>query len=82
MVIHGHPRMIMDHRGLLALLIMNGKIDRDSGVPPWRQVYADLRRRIAAREWTSRLPSQVDLAYEYGVNFKLSYQEGARRAAR
>lgn len=50
---------------------MNGKIDRDSGVPPWRQVYADLRRRIAAREWTSRLPSQMDLAYEYGVNFKV-----------
>jgi GntR family transcriptional regulator len=48
-----------------------GKVDRDSGVPPWRQVAADLRRRIAGGEWTSRLPSQRDLGYEYEVNFKV-----------
>lgn len=48
-----------------------GKVDRDNGVPPWRQVAGDLRRRIGAGEWTGRLPAQHDLAYEYEVNFKV-----------
>ena len=48
-----------------------GTVDRDSGVPPWRQVTADLRKRIAAGEWAARLPAERDLAYEYEVNFKV-----------
>jgi DNA-binding transcriptional MocR family regulator len=44
-------------------------IDRSSGVPVHRQVYEDLRARIAAGEWApgSFLPSEVDLAHEYGI---------------
>lgn len=62
----------MDFPGHLGFLIMAaGKIDRDNGVTPWRQVAADLRRRIAAGEWTSRIPAERDLAYEYEVNFKV-----------
>lgn len=41
-----------------------GPIDRDAGTV-WRQVAADLRRRIAAGEFPGRLPSQHDLAYQY-----------------
>lgn len=52
------------------MLVTAGTVDRDSGVPPWRQVAADLRRRIAAGEWAARLPAERDLAYEYEVNFK------------
>lgn len=40
-------------------------------MPPWRQVAADMRRRIGAREWTARIPPERDLAYEYEVNFKV-----------
>jgi DNA-binding GntR family transcriptional regulator len=42
-------------------------IDHDAGIPPWRQLAAFLRQRIAAGEWTGRLPSQRYLAQEYGV---------------
>jgi DNA-binding transcriptional MocR family regulator len=44
-------------------------IDRLSGVPVHRQVYDDLRGRIAAGEWApgAFLPSEVDLAHEYGI---------------
>lgn len=44
-------------------------IDRSSGVPVHRQVYDDLRARIAAGEWPAGgfLPSEVDLAHEYGI---------------
>lgn len=45
-------------------------VDRDNGVPPWRQVTADLRRRITAGEWAGRIPSERDLAYEYESNHK------------
>ena len=41
-----------------------GSINRDAGTV-WRQVAADLRRRIAGGEFPVRLPSQHDLAYEY-----------------
>lgn len=37
------------------------------GPPPWRQVAEDLRRRIAAGEWTGRLPAEKTLAQEYQV---------------
>ena len=42
-------------------------IDPDSQEPPYRQLAADLRRRIAAGEYTGRLPSEKDLAHEYEV---------------
>lgn len=42
-------------------------ISIDRGPPPWRQVAADLRHRIAAGEWTGRLPAEKTLAQEYGV---------------
>lgn len=41
-----------------------GPIDRDAGTV-WRQVAADLRRRVAAGEFPGRLPSQHDLADQY-----------------
>ena len=44
------------------------KIDRDSAMPLWQQVAADLRERITRREWARRMPSQNALAAEYGVN--------------
>jgi GntR family transcriptional regulator len=43
-------------------------IEIDRGPPPWRQVTADLRRRIQAGEWTGRLPSEKSIAQEYGVS--------------
>jgi len=43
-------------------------IDRDAGLPPWRQLAGLLRKRIAAGEFDEgRLPSQRYLADEYGV---------------
>ena len=42
-------------------------IDIDRGPPPWRQAADDMRRRIAAGEWTGRLPGEKTLAQEYGV---------------
>ena len=43
-----------------------GKIDREAGTV-WRQVAADIARRIAEGEWTARLPTERDLAFEYGI---------------
>jgi DNA-binding GntR family transcriptional regulator len=43
---------------------MAGSIDREAGTV-WRQIAADLRRRISAGEWAVRLPSERDLAFEY-----------------
>lgn len=45
---------------------MTESIDPNGGVV-WRQIAADLRRRIAAGELSGRLPSERDLAYEYQV---------------
>lgn len=42
-------------------------IDRESGVPPWRQLADILRRRIEAGEISGRLPSERYMAQEYGV---------------
>ena len=42
-------------------------IDIDRGPPPWRQIAASMRRRIAAGEWPGRLPGEKTLAQEYGV---------------
>lgn len=43
------------------------EVDRDSPVPVWQQVAADLRRRIKAGELTSMVPGVNRLAQEYGV---------------
>ncbi len=43
---------------------MAGRINREMGTV-WRQVAADLRRRITAGEITGRLPSERYLAGEY-----------------
>ena len=43
-------------------------ISIDRGPPPWKQVAADMRRRIASGEWTGRLPSEKHLAQEYGLS--------------
>jgi DNA-binding GntR family transcriptional regulator len=43
---------------------MAGSIDRDAGTV-WRQIAADLRRRINQGEWAVKLPSERDLAYQY-----------------
>ena len=45
----------------------SGMIDIERGPPLWRQITADLRRRIQAGEWTGRLPGEKTLAQEYGV---------------
>jgi GntR family transcriptional regulator len=42
-------------------------IDRDSADPPYQQLAAILRGRIAAGEITSRLPGEKDLQQEYGL---------------
>lgn len=44
-------------------------IDPGTGVPAWRQVADDLRRRILRGEYQpgARLPSEPDLGHEYGV---------------
>jgi GntR family transcriptional regulator len=44
-------------------------IDPGSGVPAWRQVADDLRKRITQGRYApgARMPSETDLGYEYGV---------------
>lgn len=42
-------------------------IDRDSPVPPYRQVAAILRQRIEDGTYTRRLPSARDLMGEFGI---------------
>ena len=43
-----------------------GAIDREAGAV-WRQVAADMARRIAGGEWELRIPAERDLAYEYEI---------------
>jgi DNA-binding GntR family transcriptional regulator len=43
-----------------------GVFDRDAGTV-WRQVAADMARRIRGGEWDGRLPSERDLAFEYEI---------------
>ena len=42
-------------------------IDRDAGPPPWMQLAAILRARIASGELRGMLPSEKTLSQEYGV---------------
>lgn len=43
-----------------------GVFDRNAGTV-WRQVAADMARRIGEGEWAVRLPAERDIAYEYGI---------------
>jgi DNA-binding GntR family transcriptional regulator len=45
------------------------ELDRDSDVPPYQQIAAELRRQIASGELAprSRLPSVERIVQEYGV---------------
>lgn len=42
-------------------------IDRDGGPPPWMQLAAILRARIASGDLSGLLPSEKRLGQEYGV---------------
>ena len=43
-------------------------IDRDAPDPPWVQLTAILRSRIASGEITSRLPGERALQQEFGLD--------------
>jgi GntR family transcriptional regulator len=43
-------------------------IDRASAVPRWAQIESDLRRRLAAGEFTGRLPTEGELVAQYDVS--------------
>lgn len=45
-----------------------GALDRDSAVPLWAQLLADLRDRVEAGEFEQRFPSELELVAEYGVS--------------
>jgi GntR family transcriptional regulator len=42
-------------------------ITRESEVPPWRQLAAILRDKIASGEYAGRMPGERHLAQEYGL---------------
>ncbi len=42
-------------------------IDPESAEPPWQQLAAILRARIAAGEITAKVPSERDLHQEFGL---------------
>ena len=43
-------------------------VDRDSALPLWAQVLADLRRRLASGEFGQRVPGDDELTAQYGVS--------------
>ena len=43
-------------------------LDRSSGVPAWRQLQADLLRRLEAGEFVDALPGEFELAEQYEVS--------------
>jgi GntR family transcriptional regulator len=45
-----------------------GGIDRNSPLPLWAQLAADLRRRLAADEFAERLPTESELVEHYDVS--------------
>lgn len=51
----------------LSLGTVRRMIDRDSPVPPWQQLAAILRQRIAAGQITARLPGERALQQEFGL---------------
>lgn len=55
-------------------------VDRNSPLPLWAQVEADLRGRIAAGEFTDRFPTDEELVATYGVS-RHTAREAVRRLA-
>jgi len=53
-------------------------IDKNSPLPLWAQVLADLRRRIERGEFRARFPTDAQLTAEYGVS-RQTVREAARR---
>lgn len=54
---------------------------RTDGQPLWMQLLADLRRRIAADEFTAEFPGELVLAREYGVS-RHTVREAVQRLRR
>jgi len=54
------------------------RLDRDSAVPLWSQLLADLRRRLAAREFDEAFPSELALVESYAVS-RTTVREALRR---
>ena len=44
------------------------RLDRATGVPLWQQLLSDLRARLAAGEFTSDFPGELDLVEQYSVS--------------
>jgi GntR family transcriptional regulator len=53
-------------------------VDRDSALPLWAQVLADLRRRLASGEFGHRIPGDAELTAQYGVS-RHTVREAVRR---
>ena len=53
-------------------------VDRDSALPLWAQVLADLRRRLARGEFRAHFPGDEELRAQYGVS-RHTVREAVRR---
>lgn len=53
-------------------------LDRESPLPLWAQLLADLRRRVAAGEFADGFPTDEELRQAYGVS-RQTVREAARR---
>lgn len=53
-------------------------LDRQSPLPLWAQLLADLRQRVAAGEFAERFPTDEELRRQYGVS-RQTVREAARR---
>lgn len=53
-------------------------LDRESPLPLWAQLLADLRRRVAAGEFAEGFPTDEELRQAYGVS-RQTVREAARR---
>lgn len=54
------------------------RLDRDAPLPLWAQLEADLRRRLAADDFTERFPTDRELVEAYGVG-RQTAREAVRR---
>src|SRR5215469_12389473 len=55
-----------------------GVIDKESPMPLWAQVLADLRQRMERGDFRARFPTDAELTAEYGVS-RHTVREAARR---